>query len=64
MLLRLYGADLKTVQELLRHTKLATTSDIYMERGTEINRGSSDLFDILDPKRKDHGHQTDTTEVF
>ncbi len=60
MLLRDFGADLKTIQEQLRHSKLATTTDIYMQRDTiNVSRGSADLFDALDPK-KEHGHQTDT----
>ncbi|NIK79070.1 integrase [Paenibacillus castaneae] len=62
MLLREYGADLKTIQEHQRHSKLATTTDIYMQRDTTIvSRGSADLFDVLDPK-KSREHQMDTKE--
>jgi integrase len=63
MLLREYGADLKTIQEQLRHSKLATTTDIYMQRDkTTVSRGSADLFDVLNPKNQ-LGHQTDTKEL-
>jgi integrase len=63
MLLREYGADLKTIQEQLRHSKLATTTDIYMQRDrTTVSRGSADLYDVLNPKNQ-LGHQTDTKEL-
>lgn len=55
MLLRKYGADLRTVQEQLRHTKLATT-EIYLDKGGVISRGQIDLLDALDPQQK-RGHQ-------
>lgn len=59
MLLRTYGADLKSIQSQLRHTKLATTTDIYMERDVQSAEGTNP-FEVLNPK-KPLGHQMDTT---
>lgn len=60
MLLHEYGADLKHIQTQLRHSKLGTTADIYMQRDTKnVNRGSVDLLDVLNPNYDD-GHQMDT----
>ncbi|WP_025690917.1 tyrosine-type recombinase/integrase [Paenibacillus zanthoxyli] len=59
LLLRKYGADLKTIQSQLRHSRLATTTDIYMERDTGPI-GEENLFEVFDPK-KQRGHQMDTT---
>ena len=60
MLLHEFGADLKHIQSQLRHSKLATTTDIYMKRDTvNLSRGSADLFDVLNPNYDD-GHQMDT----
>ncbi len=52
MLLREYGADLKQIQERLRHTKLSTTSDIYMHETELISRDTADRLEVLNPKNK------------
>ncbi|MEK4512897.1 tyrosine-type recombinase/integrase [Paenibacillus sp. FSL K6-2524] len=63
MLLRAYGADLKAIQEQLRHSRLATTTDIYMTKDGVISRGNIDLLDDLDPKKR-RGHQLVTEGDF
>lgn len=50
-ILRDMGADMKTIQERLRHTKLATTADIYTHRNSNINRAAADKLESLDPKK-------------
>lgn len=49
-ILRDMGADMKTIQERLRHTKLATTADIYTHRNENINRDAADKLEALNPK--------------
>jgi integrase len=39
------GADLKEVQALLRHTRLSTTADIYVEVFDSVRRGTADRMD-------------------
>lgn len=60
MLLREYGADVRAIQGQLRHTKLATTTDTYMERDNTFIPEGENLLEILDPN-KNRGHQMDTT---
>ncbi|MHA6481098.1 tyrosine-type recombinase/integrase [Paenibacillus sp. strain BS8-2] len=50
MLLREYGADVKQIQERLRHSKTATTTDTYMHESELISRDSADKLEILNPK--------------
>lgn len=59
-LLRDFGADLKSIQGQLRHSRLATTTDTYMKRDTDHGKNGN-LLEILDPKKKDDGHQMDTS---
>lgn len=49
MVLRESGADLKTIQERLRHTKLSTTADIYMEESELVSRDAADRLESLKP---------------
>ncbi|MFD7525321.1 tyrosine-type recombinase/integrase [Paenibacillus chitinolyticus] len=51
MLLRENGADLKTIQERLRHTKIGTTADIYTHESESISREAADQLEGLRPKR-------------
>ncbi|MEC0092852.1 tyrosine-type recombinase/integrase [Paenibacillus macquariensis] len=51
MLLRESGADLKTIQERLRHTKLGTTADIYTHKSELISRTAADQLEGLNPNR-------------
>src|SRR5690606_4796606 len=51
MLLRESGADLKAIQERLRHTKISTTADIYTHESTIISRDSADRLDSLNPQK-------------
>jgi integrase len=60
MLLREYGADVRAIQSQLRHSKLATTTDTYMERDNTFIPEGDNLLEVLDPNRID-GHQMDTT---
>jgi integrase len=39
------GADLKEIQAMLRHTRLSTTSDIYVEVFDGVRRGTADHMD-------------------
>ncbi|HKS47367.1 MAG TPA: site-specific integrase [Amycolatopsis sp.] len=39
------GATMKEVQAMLRHTRMATTSDIYVEVFEEVRRGTADRMD-------------------
>lgn len=41
------GADLKEVQALLRHTRLSTTADIYVEVFDSVRRGTADRMDSV-----------------
>jgi len=50
MLLRESGADMKTIQERLRHTKLSTTMDIYTHESEEISRAAANKLEALNPK--------------
>lgn len=50
MLLRESGADLKTIQERLRHTKLDTTANIYTHKSETINQAAVAHLEELDPK--------------
>lgn len=49
MLLRESGADLKSIQERLRHTKLSTTADIYTHESIMISRDAADKLENLNP---------------
>lgn len=50
MLLRESGADLKTIQERLRHTKIGTTADLYTHESELISRDAADRLEGLNPK--------------
>lgn len=50
MLLRESGADLKMIQERLRHTKIGTTADIYTHESTLISRDAANRLEDLNPK--------------
>jgi integrase len=39
------GADLKEIQAMLRHTRLSTTSDIYVDVFGSVRRGTADRMD-------------------
>jgi len=39
------GASLKEVQALLRHTRIGTTGDIYVDVFQETRRGTADIMD-------------------
>lgn len=45
--LLLQGVDLKTVQTMLRHTRLATTADLYLHVHPELQRGAVDSMERL-----------------
>lgn len=51
MLLRETGADLKTIQERLRHTKIGTTADIYTHASDIISRAAADRLESFDPNK-------------
>ncbi|WP_305753069.1 tyrosine-type recombinase/integrase [Paenibacillus zeirhizosphaerae] len=51
MLLRESGADLKTIQERLRHTKLDTTANVYTHKSDVISRAAADQLERLDPQQ-------------
>lgn len=51
MLLRESGADLKQIQERLRHTKIGTTADIYTHESELISRDAADRLESLNPKQ-------------
>jgi len=48
-LLREDGASLKDIQERLRHTRLATTADLYTHETELVSRGTADRFEKLNP---------------
>ncbi|WP_162515402.1 tyrosine-type recombinase/integrase [Paenibacillus pinistramenti] len=52
MLLRESGADLKTIQERLRHTKIGMTADIYTHESEIISREAADRLEGLQPKQQ------------
>lgn len=52
MLLRENGADLKTIQERLRHTKIGTTADIYTHESEPISREAADRLEGLRPTQR------------
>jgi site-specific recombinase XerD len=39
------GADLKEVQSMLRHTRLSTTADIYVNVFESVRKGTADRMD-------------------
>jgi integrase len=41
------GADLKEVQAMLRHTRLATTADVYVDVFDSVRRGTADRMDTV-----------------
>jgi len=45
--LLLQGVDLKTVQTMLRHTRLATTADLYLHVHPELQRGAVESMERL-----------------
>ena len=50
MLLRLDGVEMKSIQERLRHTKVATTADIYTHESEQIGRQTADRFERFNPR--------------
>jgi integrase len=50
MLLRESGADLKTIQEQLRHAKLDTTANVYTHKSDSVSRAATDRLEALNPK--------------
>ncbi|MCL6458138.1 MAG: site-specific integrase [Gorillibacterium sp.] len=48
-LLREGGADTKSIQEILRHAREETTSNMYMEESEKTNERSANQLDIYDP---------------
>jgi integrase len=52
MLLRDDGADMKSIQERLRHSKLSTTADIYTHESKKISRETADRLEKLNPQNK------------
>ncbi len=51
MLLREDGVDLKTIQERLRHSELATTANLYTHESEKISRDAADRLERFDPKK-------------
>lgn len=49
MLLREDGASMKSIQERLRHTRLATTADIYTHESELVSRETADRLEKLNP---------------
>ncbi|WP_090983891.1 tyrosine-type recombinase/integrase [Paenibacillus sp. CF384] len=43
------GADTKSIQEVLRHTREETTSNMYMEESEKMNKRSSSALDKYAP---------------
>lgn len=60
MLLRESGADLKTIQEQLRHTKIGTTADIYTHKSSTISREATDKLELLNPKQSKNAPRSAT----
>jgi integrase len=54
MLLREERADLKAIQERLRHARLETTTNIYMDESEVINRETADLLEKYNPFGEQH----------
>jgi integrase len=50
MLLRESGADLNTIKERLRHTKIGTTADIYTHESMIVSREAADRLETLNPR--------------
>jgi integrase len=51
-LLREDGADLKSIQERLRHTRLATTADLYTHKTDSISRETANRLDKFNPQTR------------
>ncbi|MCL6453589.1 MAG: site-specific integrase [Alicyclobacillus sp.] len=49
MLLRETGADMKSIQERLRHARLATTADMYTHESDLVSRETADRLEGLNP---------------
>ncbi|WP_199615502.1 tyrosine-type recombinase/integrase [Paenibacillus alkalitolerans] len=51
MLLREDGADVKAIQERLRHARAATTQDMYMHESKLVSRNTADRLEKFNPKQ-------------